>query len=176
MTDQLEHNKTVVKKFIEAMGCSDGATAATCLNKDAFTLAKGFGKFAGVREYNAIVGTIDAFRTQPGGKQFFESINSAHYAGVREYYAIVGTIDAFKTLLPTGLCPDFKSFTAQGDRVVVEFEGNTTTCNGQPYNNQYCMVFILKEGKISQVNEYFCTKLADDVLWPLVESMSDEIA
>lgn len=142
MTDQLEHNKTVVKKFIEAMGTSDGATAATCLNKDAFTLAKGFGKFAGVREHDTILGTIDAF----------------------------------KTLLPTGLCPDFKSFTAQGDRVVVEFEGNTTTCNGQPYNNQYCMVFILKEGKISQVNEYFCTKLADDVLWPLVESMSDEIA
>ena len=142
MTNQLEDNKAVVRKFIEAMGTSDAATAATCLSHDAYTLAKGYGKFAGVREYDTIVGTIDAF----------------------------------KTLLPTGLCPEFKSFIAEGDRVVVEFEGNSTTCDGQPYNNQYCMVFTLADGKIKQVNEYFCTKLADDVLWPLVESMMSENA
>ena len=141
MTSSTEVNKAVVKTFIEAMGRSDGASAAPCLASDAFTLAKGFGNFAGVREYDTIVGTIDAF----------------------------------KQLLPTGLCPEFKSFTAEGDRVVVEFEGNATTCDGKPYNNQYCMVFTLSEGKIKQVNEYFCTKTADDVLWPLVEAMSNTI-
>jgi ketosteroid isomerase-like protein len=135
----LEKNKAVVKKFVEAMGTSDAATAETCLAPDAFTLAKGFGKFAGVREFETIVGTIAAF----------------------------------KELLPTGLCPDFKSFTAEADRVVVEFEGNATTVDGQPYNNQYCMVFTLQDEKIKQVNEYFCTKLADDVLWPLIASMSE---
>ena len=141
MTDTTENNKAVVKTFIEAMGRSDGASAAPCLATDAFTLAKGFGKFAGVREYDTIVGTIDAF----------------------------------KQLLPTGLQPEFKSFTAEGNRVVVEFEGNATTCDGKPYNNQYCMVFTLADGKIKQVNEYFCTKTADDVLWPLVEAMSNQI-
>ena len=142
MSSQTETNKSVVRKFIEAMGASDGATAATCLSKDAYTLAKGFGKFAGVRHYDTIIGTINAFNK----------------------------------LLPTGLRPEFGSFTAEGDRVVVEFEGNPTTSDGQPYNNQYCMVFVLSEGKIRQVNEYFCTKTADDVLWPLVAAMSDEIA
>ena len=141
MTDSTELNKAVVKTFIEAMGRSDGAGAAPCLATDAYTLAKGFGKFAGVREYDTIVGTIDAF----------------------------------KQLLPTGLRPEFKSFTAEDDRVVVEFEGNATTSDGQPYNNQYCMVFTLCDGKIKQVNEYFCTKTADDVLWPLVEAMSNDI-
>lgn len=136
-----EQNKQVVRKFITAMGISDGATAATCLAEDAFTLAKGFGKFAGVRRYDTIVGTIDAFQQ----------------------------------LLPTGLRPEFKSFTAEGDRVVVEFEGNATTSDGKPYNNQYCMVFTLANGKIKQVNEYFCTILADEMLWPLVEKMSAEI-
>lgn len=136
-----ENNKAVVIKFIEAMGASDGVTAATCLAPDAFTLAKGFGKFAGVRHYDTIVGTVDAF----------------------------------KKLLPTGLCPDIKTITAEGERVVVEFEGNATTCDGKPYNNQYCMVFTLADGKIKQVNEYFCTKLADDVLWPLVEAMAADI-
>lgn len=136
-----EQNKEVVLTFIKAMGESDGATAAACLDKAAFTNAKGFGKFAGIRRYDTIVGTIDAF----------------------------------KQLLPTGLSPVIESITAEGERVVVEFEGQATTCDGTPYNNQYCMVFTLKNGRIQQVNEYFCTVLADKVLWPLVAQMSDAI-
>jgi len=131
-----EPNKQVVIRFIQAMGTSDAATAATCLAPDAFTLAKGFGKFAGVRRYDTIVGTIAAF----------------------------------KELVPTGLTPTIHTVTAEGDRVIVEFEGNATLVNGESYNNQYCMVFTLLDGKIKQVNEYFCTLLADKVLWPLVEA------
>jgi ketosteroid isomerase-like protein len=129
-----EQNKQVVVKFIQAMGRSDAAAAATCLAPDAITLAKGFGKFAGVRRHDVILATIDAFRK----------------------------------LVPTGLSCTIHSVTAEGDRVVVEFEGNATLVNGASYCNQYCMVFTLCEGMIKQVNEYFCTKLADEVLWPLV--------
>jgi ketosteroid isomerase-like protein len=136
-----EQNKQVVLTFIEAMGASDGAAAAPCLDPEAFTLAKGFGKFAGIRRYDTIVGTIDAF----------------------------------KKLLPTGLRPTIQSVTAEGDRVVVEFEGNGLTCDGKPYCNQYCMVFTMRGGRIKQVNEYFCTILADEVLWPLVEKMQSQI-
>jgi len=132
-----EQNKQVVLRFIHAMGSSDGAAAIPCLDPEAFTLAKGFGRFAGIRRYETIVGTIDAF----------------------------------KTLLPTGLRPDIQSVTAEGDRVVVEFEGNAMTSEGKPYCNQYCMVFTLRDGRIQKVHEYFCTILADEVLWPLVEKM-----
>jgi uncharacterized protein len=136
-----EQDKQVVLKFIEAMGSSDAAAAVPCLDPEASTLAKGFGKFAGVR----------------------------HYA------TIVGTIDALKKLLPTGLRPVIKSVTAEVDRVVVEWEGNAQTCQGKSYCNQYCMVFTMRNGKIRQVNEYFCTILADEVLWPLVAAMGNEI-
>jgi len=136
-----EQNKQVVLKFIEAMGSSDGAAAAPCLDPEAFTVAKGFGKFAGIR----------------------------HYA------TILGTIDAFKKLVPTGLRPIIKTVTAEGDRVAVEWEGNAQTCEGKPYCNQYCMVFTLRNGRIRQVNEYFCSILADEVLWPLVAGMGSEI-
>ena len=136
-----EKNKAVVLQFIEAMGSSDPDAAAPCLAPDAITQAKGFSKFSGVRRYETIVGTIEAFQK----------------------------------LLPTGLRPEIKTITAEGDRVVVEFEGNATTRDGKAYNNQYCMVFTLADGKIKQVNEYFCTLLADTVLWPLVEKMSEEI-
>ena len=41
-----EQNKQVVLSFIEAMGRGDAAAAAPCITEDAYTLAKGFGKFA----------------------------------------------------------------------------------------------------------------------------------
>lgn len=130
-----EKNKQVVLTFIDAMGRGDADAAAPCLAPDAFTLAKGFGKFAGVRERDTILATIAAFRQ----------------------------------LMPAGLTPEILSVTAEGDRVVVEFEGNARTFDGQDYNNQYCMVFTLADGRIRQVSEYFCTILADEVLWPLVK-------
>lgn len=136
-----ETNKQVVLKFIAAMGECDTNKAAACLAPDAFTRAMGFGKFAGVRHYPTIVGTISAL----------------------------------KVLLPTGLRPEVKSVTAEGDTVAVEWEGHATTMDGKPYNNQYCMLFKVQNGKIKQVNEYFCTIHADEVLWPLVEKMSAEI-
>jgi uncharacterized protein len=132
-----ELNKKVVIQFIEAMGSSDAGAAAPCLAPDAFTQAKGFGKFAGVRRVDTILATIEQF----------------------------------KRLVPTGLRPAIHSVTADGDRVAVEFEGNAITANGEPYCNQYCMVFTLQAGKIKQVNEYFCTILADAVLWPQVASL-----
>lgn len=134
MSDQ---NKKVVLKFIEAMGQGDSAAAAPCIAEDTFTLAKGFGKFAGVRTHDTILATIGAF----------------------------------KQLMPTGMEPTIVSITAEGERVVVEFEGNGTLINGESYSNQYCMVFTLRDGRIRQVNEYFCTILADQVLWPLVAGM-----
>lgn len=136
-----EKNKQVVLAFIEAFGRGDTEASAPLLDPEAHTLAKGYGKFAGVRQYDTIVGTIGAL----------------------------------KVLVPTGLRPSMKSVTAEGDRVVVEWEGNATTSDGQTYNNQYCMVFTMRSGRILQVNEYFCTKLADEVLWPLVEKISSQI-
>ena len=136
-----ETNKQVVLRFIHAMGRGDREDAEPCLDPEAYTLAKGFGKFAGVRRFDTILGTIAAF----------------------------------KKILPTGLSPEIHGVLADGDRVVVEWEGKGTTCEGQPYCNQYCMVFTLRNGRILQVNEYFCTALADQVLWPLVEAMSHEI-
>jgi ketosteroid isomerase-like protein len=132
-----EQNKQIVLKFIEAMGKGDAAAAALCIAEDTFTLAKGFGKFAGVRTHDTILATIAAFRK----------------------------------LMPGGMEPVIQSVTAEGDRVVVEFEGNGTLFNGTPYCNQYCMVFTLRDGRIRQVNEYFCTILADNVLWPLIAEM-----
>ncbi len=133
-----EQNKQVVLTFIAAMGRGDADAAAPCIAEDTFTLAKGFGKFAGVRRHDTILATIAAFHQ----------------------------------LMPGGMEPTIHSVIAEGDKVVVEFEGNGTLVNGERYGNQYCMVFTLRDGRIRQVNEYFCTLLADKVLWPLVAGMT----
>ena len=89
-------------------------------------------------------------------------------SGMRPYEIIVATTGAFRDLIPTGLRPTFHSVTAEGDRVVVEFEGDATLANGERYCNQYCMVFTLVDGKIKLGNEYYCTILADEKIGPLL--------
>lgn len=95
-------------------------------------------------------------------------------SGARPYEFIVATTGAFKALIPTGLRPQFKSVTAEGDRVAVEFEGNAVLANGADYCNQYCMVFTLKDGRIKQVNEYYCTILADERIGPLLAEVEEQ--
>ena len=95
-------------------------------------------------------------------------------SGPRPYDFIVATTGAFKDLIPTGLRPAFKTVTAEGDRVAVEFEGNAVLANGKDYCNQYCMVFTVKDGKIKHVSEYYCTILADDRIGPLLASVESD--
>jgi ketosteroid isomerase-like protein len=55
-------------------------------------------------------------------------------------------------------------FIADGDYVVVEARGNSTTKRGTPYNNTYCFVFRLADGKLKEVTEYMDTELATAVM------------
>lgn len=50
-------------------------------------------------------------------------------------------------------------FIADGEYVVVECRGKTTTKAGVPYNNKYCLVFRLEAGKIRELVEYMDTNL-----------------
>jgi ketosteroid isomerase-like protein len=56
-----EHNRKVVLDFIESMSTNNPELADACLAPDACAVAKGFGKFAGVRNRDVMVGTIVAF-------------------------------------------------------------------------------------------------------------------
>jgi uncharacterized protein len=55
-------------------------------------------------------------------------------------------------------------FIAEGDYVIVEARGDNVTKAGQRYDNEYCFVFRLSEGQISEVKEYSDTALIDAVL------------
>jgi hypothetical protein len=58
-------------------------------------------------------------------------------------------------------------FIAEDDFVVVEARGNNTTKSGKPYNNTYCMVVRLAEGKMREITEYMDTELVTEALGDL---------
>jgi ketosteroid isomerase-like protein len=53
---------------------------------------------------------------------------------------------------------------ADGDVVVVEARGQVTTKSGRPYNQSYCYVFELADGRVRALTEYIDTELVSQVL------------
>ena len=53
---------------------------------------------------------------------------------------------------------------AEDDIVVVETRGRVTTKSGKPYNNTYCFIFRLANGRIAEITEYCDTALIESAL------------
>jgi uncharacterized protein len=53
---------------------------------------------------------------------------------------------------------------ADGDRVVVQARGHATTVGGEPYEQTYCYVFRVADGRLTEVVEYCDTALVERVL------------
>jgi ketosteroid isomerase-like protein len=62
------------------------------------------------------------------------------------------------------------NFIAEGDTVVVEAKGDNVTRTGQRYDNDYCMVWRVEDGRIKQIKEYCDSALVEKVLGPFPES------
>ena len=58
---------------------------------------------------------------------------------------------------------------AEDDTVVVLAKGEVTTKAGKPYNNSYCFVIRLADGKMIELREYLDTELVAAALEPLPE-------
>ena len=57
-----------------------------------------------------------------------------------------------------------KGVTAEGDRVVVEYTGDTPLTNGKRYQNTYLSLFVIRDGRVATVREYCDTGYARDTL------------
>jgi ketosteroid isomerase-like protein len=53
---------------------------------------------------------------------------------------------------------------AEDDMVVVEARGQVTTKSGKPYNQTYCYVFRLADGRVRELTEYLDTDLVNQTL------------
>lgn len=68
--------------------------------------------------------------------------------------------------LKTGISSSIENMIGEGDWVVVQTSGMAETLDGEPYNNSYCQVIKIQDGKISEVKEYFDTQLTQSVFGP----------
>lgn len=100
----------------------------------------------------------------------------AGVSGSRNRETMLATTAAFKEIVPTGFRPKIVRCVAEGDTVVLEFEGNAVLSNGVPYCNQYVFIFTFANGKIRQLDEYFCTALADRTILPLLKEKGEALA
>ena len=55
---------------------------------------------------------------------------------------------------------------AEGDVVVIECRGKVATKAGKPYNQTYCYVCRLSEGKVRELTEYLDTEMVSTALDP----------
>lgn len=62
------------------------------------------------------------------------------------------------------------NFMAEGDLVVVEAKGDNVTKTGLRYDNDYCMVWRVENGRITQIKEYCDSTLVEKVLGPFPPS------
>ncbi len=96
------------------------------------------------------------------------NIGSAKYSGI-----YVGKNDLVARLvkpvfgqLKAGIAATVHNMIAEADFVVVQLSGESETKAGRPYNNTYCHVFRIRDGKIGEVTKYFDTELATAVFGP----------
>lgn len=52
---------------------------------------------------------------------------------------------------------------AEGDKVVLEAKGESRALNGKDYNNDYCIIVTVRDGKISEMREYLDSELVTHV-------------
>jgi uncharacterized protein len=79
-------------------------------------------------------------------------------AVLRDLYGYV------RSLVERGSRTVAHSFIADGDYVVVEAKGDMVTKGGVRYDNDYCLVYRLANGKIVEMREYCDSFLCENVL------------
>ena len=75
-------------------------------------------------------------------------------------FAVIGEV------LEDGIRLDVKSISADGALVIVEAKGRARSKAGLDYNNDYCLVFELADGKVRHAREYLDSELVTKVFGP----------
>ena len=86
---------------------------------------------------------------------------SGTYVGKEELSA--NLLEPLFGQLKAGIYSTIENIVAEGQVVVVQSRGKAETVDGKPYNNTYCHIIRVREGKIYEVTEYFDTALTNAV-------------
>src|SRR5688572_12142963 len=65
--------------------------------------------------------------------------------------------------LKAGIHSSVEKVFGEDDYVIALTSGSAETIDGRPYNNRYCHIIRLRDGKFVEVTEYFDTALAGSI-------------
>ena len=92
----------------------------------------------------------------------------------------VGTIDGatlkelvgnMKQIIPTEPIYHISTVTAEGERVVIEAEGDCKLADGTPYQNIYVFIATFRDGKVCAFKEYFDSRYAAECIGPVLKTL-----
>ena len=110
-------------------------------------------------------GNAEAFLGTLADDVRFTLIGSTKFSGVfngkQEF--IEKVLTPLGAQLEGGLVMHVDNLIAEGDLVVMQGRGESTTKSGRAYNNTYAQVFRLANGKVQEVTEYLDTELVTSV-------------
>lgn len=69
------------------------------------------------------------------------------------------------SVFPEGLQTEITKAHATDDAVILELTNRGKVNNGKFYENEYCFVFEIENGKIRRIREYVDTQKAKDILF-----------
>jgi len=86
----------------------------------------------------------------------------------RKYDDVMEAVAGLKQATKSGIAVEIVSLTEEDGRVVCEWKGSSELVTGAPYNNEYVFIFHIEDGKVRRMTEYMDTKLADEVMGPML--------
>lgn len=97
--------------------------------------------------------------TDIGSHRFAGTYRGKDALGAQLFGPLMGSFKA-------GLHGEIDRLIAEDDMVVVQVRGTAELHDGTPYNNTYCHVIRIADGRIAEVTEYMDTALIDAVFGP----------
>lgn len=118
-------------------------------------------------------------------RKFFEYLQAGDAAGLLSIYAddftcwtagslpfsgthprdeVAAMVTGVASVFPKGWTFTVRGMTAEGERVAVEAECLGEHVSGKTYAQRYHFLFVIRDGKIHEMREYFDTMHANDVL------------
>jgi ketosteroid isomerase-like protein len=145
----------------------DGATASMMSSPDSRTAAS---KAAVQRWFEAIdTNDADTFLASMTPDVHYQVMGSSILSGVQTMESLERTARLLYDNTVDGIKLEILTMTGEGDRVAVEFVGRATMTTGASYNNEYHVLFHVRDGKVCSIKEYMDTALVTRVFEPLLE-------
>ncbi len=110
-------------------------------------------------------GNADAFLGAMSDDVKFTLIGTTRFSGAfnGKQELVAKLLGPLTAALENGIAITPDNLIADGEFVAMQSRGRATAKNGLPYNNTYCHIFRITNGKIREITEYLDTELVTSV-------------